>query len=120
MFGDWEEKEIGPGAVMITVAGKLRGSRARQLGELLSEMPLRRDPVTRVVIDLREVVTIDSLGTSAIEDAHEGGLEIALVARAGLELDDGRPARALGRKGLTVHGAIDNAISALRIPAAAH
>ncbi len=117
MFSEWEERDIGLGAVCVAIGGKLRGSKARQLGELLSEMPMRRDPITRIVLDLRDVVTIDSLGTSAIEDAHEGGLEIALVARAGLELDDGRPARALSRRGLSVHTNVEAAISSLRIPA---
>jgi anti-anti-sigma regulatory factor len=119
MSGDWEEREIGLGAVLIPVGGKLRGSKARQLGELLSEMPLRRDPITRVVLDMRDTVTVDSLGTQAIEDAHEGGVEIALVARAGLELDDGRPVKALSRRGLSVHTGVEAAISSLRIPAIA-
>ena len=119
MSSEWEEREIGLGAVIVAIGGKLRGSRARQLGELLSDMPVRRDPVTRLVLDMRDVVTVDSLGTSAIEDAHEGGLEIALVARAGLELDDGRPVKALSRRGLSVHTSVDAAISSLRIPVAA-
>lgn len=119
MFGEWEEREIGLGAVLVAIDGKLRGSRARQLGDLLSEMPRRRDPVNRVVLDLRAVVTVDSLGTQAIEDAREAGLDVALVARAGLELDDGRPVRALSRRGLSVHASIDDAIATLKIPVAA-
>jgi hypothetical protein len=119
MFGDWEERELGDASVLIAVAGKLRGSRARQLGELLAGMPSRAEPVSRVVLDLREIVTIDSLGTSAIEDGHEAGLRLALVARKGLELDDGQPVRALVRKGLSVHTNLDDAIVTLRVPAAA-
>jgi hypothetical protein len=115
MFGDWEEKELGAGAVLIAVAGKLRGSRARQLGELLAEMPSRDEAVSRVVLDLREIVTIDSIGTSAIEEGHDAGLRLALVTRKGLELDDGRPVRALVRKGLSIHASLDDAIVALRV-----
>ena len=62
---------------LIALDGKLRGSRARQLGDLLSEMPRRRDPVNRLVLDLRSVVTIDSLGTQAIEDAREANAKLA-------------------------------------------
>ena len=115
MFGEWEERELGPGTVILTVGGKLRGSRARQLGEHLSDLPRRRAPVNRVVLDLRQVVTIDSLGTHAIEDAREAGLEVALLARSGLELDDGRPVREISRSGLSVHPTLDGAITALGV-----
>jgi hypothetical protein len=115
MFGEWEERELGPETVVITVHGKLRGSRARQLGEHLSGLPHRRAPARRVILDLRQVVTIDSLGTQAIEDARDAGLEVALLACSGLELDDGRPVRELSREGLSVHPTLDGAITALGV-----
>jgi anti-anti-sigma regulatory factor len=119
MLGDWDERELGDASVLIAVAGKLRGSRARQLGEHLVDMSSRSEPVQRVVLDLRQIVTIDSIGTAAIEEGHEAGLRLALVARHGLELDDGSPVRALARRGLSVHSNLEDAVVALRVPAVA-
>ncbi|HZU95612.1 MAG TPA: STAS domain-containing protein [Planctomycetota bacterium] len=116
MLGEWEERELAQGSVLIELEGKLRGSRARQLGEHLQELPAS---VKRVVLDMRDVVTVDSLGTQAIEEAHARGLELALVTRKGLELDDGRPVRALSRKGLTIYATIDDALATKRVAVAA-
>jgi hypothetical protein len=110
MYREWEERDIGPGAVLLEVEGKLRGSRARQLGELLQEIVDRRKDVSRVILDLRSVTSIDSLGTIAIDEALERGLKLDLVLRRGLELDDGRQATELARRGLKVHLTIDAAL----------
>lgn len=110
MFTEWEEQELEPGVVLVTLDGKLRGSRARQLGEQLEAASARS--IARVVLDLRSVVSIDSLGTQALEEAHERGLQLDLVVRRGFELDDGRDATALARRGLRI-------LTSLEVPAIA-
>src|SRR5437870_11818600 len=99
MFGVWEEREIAPGTVLLEIDGKLRGSRARQLGEQLVDMTERRSPIARVILDLRSVVSIDSVGTIALEDALERGIKLDLAVRRGFELDDGRNVKELARRG---------------------
>ena len=110
MFGEWEEREIAPGTILLEGEGKLRGSRARQLGERLQEIADRRKDVTRVILDLRAVTSIDSLGTIAIDEALERGLKLDLALRRGFELDDGRLATELARRGLTVHSTLEAAL----------
>ena len=116
MVTTWEEHEVSPGTSLIEVDGKLRGSRARQLMDQLDEMACRRgsEQVSRVVLDLRKVVSIDSLGTAAFESALENGLKLDLVVRRGFELDDGREATELTQRGLKVYDALDKALGTRR------
>jgi hypothetical protein len=118
MFQPWEERDVSPGVSLIVGEGKLRGSRARQLGEQLEAIAGRRPGGAgdRVVLDLRSVVSIDSLGTAAFENALESGLKLDLVLRRGFELDDGREATELAQRGLRVHESLEKALA--RLPAA--
>jgi anti-anti-sigma regulatory factor len=119
MVSSWEEREVSPGTSLIAVDGKLRGSRARQLMEQLEEIASRRglEKVSRVILDLREVVSIDSLGTVAFESALEGGLKLDLVLRRGFELDDGREGTELAQRGLRVHEDLAKVLNALPVAA---
>lgn len=116
MVTTWEEREVSPGTSLIAVDGKLRGSRARQLMDQLEDIAARRgsESVSRVVLDLRAVVSIDSLGTAAFDSALESGLKLDLVLRRGFELDDGREATELARRGLRVHSALEKALGTHR------
>jgi hypothetical protein len=115
MVSRWEERAVSPGTRVIAVEGKLRGSRARQLMDHLEEIAARPGPerVGRVVLDLRTVVSIDSLGTAAFESGLERGLKVDLIVRRGFELDDGREVTELRERGLRVHHALENAIGDL-------
>jgi hypothetical protein len=105
-----------PGTVLVTVEGKLRGSKARQFGEILDEIADRRgdESVSRAVLDLRGVTSVDSLGTAAFESALERGLKLDIVFRRGFELDDGRLATALVRRGLRVYTSLETALGTRR------
>ena len=113
----FEEGPETSGPIVITVDGKIRGSRARQLGDQLEEIASRKEtagvrrrsarrskrPIARVVLDKRSVISVDSVGIAAFEAALDRGVELALVVRRGFELDDGREARALAGGRLSVH-----------------
>lgn len=115
MFEDWEVEEVAPGTVLAALDGKLRGSRARQLADRLGSLADRRAPeIARVILDLRQVVSIDSIGIVAFEEALERGLKLDLVLRRGFELDDGREATELSRRGLRVHSSLDVALASRR------
>lgn len=99
-------------AALMSVAGKLRGSRARLLGERLGE--LADEGIARVVLDLRTLTSIDSLGTFALEEGLDRGLRIHLVVRPSFEFDEFFASRSLGRRGLRVHRSIDEAVARVR------
>lgn len=109
---DFELSSITDRAVLLSVAGKLRGSRARQLGERLGS--LADEGCARVVLDLRTLTSIDSLGTFALEEGLDRGLRIHLVVRPSFEFDDFFASRSLGRRGLRVHRSLDEAIQRVR------
>ncbi len=98
--------------IRMTVPGKLRGSRARHLGERLQE--LSDDGVRRVVLDLRGTASLDSLGTLALERALERGLRIHLVVSRSFTFDGYFASRALQRRGLRIHHDLEDAIATVR------
>ena len=111
-MSSWKvDRDVVSGTCVITVEGKLRGSRARQLAEQLEELAAqRRHSTKRVVLDLRTAVSVDSVGLAAFEAGLASGLRLDLVVRPGFELDDGREAGELARKGLKVHRTIESAL----------
>jgi hypothetical protein len=98
--------------VQITVVGKLRGSRARHLGEDL--VGLVDDGVHRLVLDLRDTASLDSLGTLALEGALERGLRIHLVVKRSFTFDGYFASRSLQRRGLRIHHDLDDALRTVR------
>lgn len=103
---------IAPGAVLVTVSGKLCGSRARALGARLED--LSDEGAARVVLDLRGLQSLDSLASFALEQALERGTRVHLVVRPSFEFDGFFAARALGRRGLRVHRSLDEALARVR------
>lgn len=102
----------GSGAVLLTATGKLRGSRARALGDQLDE--LADGGVARVVLDLTALTSLDSLAAFAIERALERGLRVHLVVRPSFQLDQFFAARSLGRRGLRAHHTLEDALARVR------
>lgn len=105
-------KQLGGSAVLLTATGKLRGSRARALGDQLDE--LADSGVARVVLDLTALTSLDSLASFAIERALERGLRVHLVVRPSFQLDQFFAARSLGRRGLRAHHALEDALARVR------
>jgi len=103
---------VADGAVLLAIGGKLRGSRARQLGERLGE--LSEKGISRVILDLRTLTSVDSLGTFALEEGLERGLRLHLVVRPAFQFDGFFAARSLHRRGLRVHRDLDEALSKVR------
>jgi hypothetical protein len=115
MFEDWEAEEVSEGTILVALDGKLQGSRARQLGDRLETLLGRRSAqVARIILDLRQVSTIDSLGIMALETPLEQGVKLDLVVKRGFELDDGRQATELARRGLRVHSSLEIALGTAR------
>jgi hypothetical protein len=109
---DFAISTISERAALLSVEGKLRGSRARLLGERLSD--LADEGIARVVLDLRTLTSIDSLGTFALEEGLDRGLRIHLVVRPSFEFDEFFASRSLGRRGLRIHRSLDEAIGRVR------
>ena len=101
----------GQEAVLLTVRGKLRGRRARQLGEALED--LADEGVRRVVLDLREVGSLDSLAAFSLETGLERGLRIYLVIQRGFGFDGFFQGRNLLRR-CSVHRDLEQAIATVR------
>lgn len=99
-------------AALLSVTGKIRGSRARQLGERLST--LADTGLSRVILDLRTLTSIDSLGTFALEEGLASGLRIHLVVRPAFQFDRFFASRSLMRRGLRVHRDLDEALARVR------
>lgn len=108
----FEAHPLCEGAVLVTVSGKLRGSSARQMGELLED--LAAEGARRVVIDLTALTSLDSLATMVLEESLGHGLKLHLVVRPGFEFDPFFRARSLGRRGLRVHQSKDEAVARAR------
>lgn len=109
---DFAARTIADHSKLITVTGKLRGSRARQLGERLAD--LADEGVTRVILDLRTLTSLDSLGTFALEEGLGKGLRLHLVVRPAFQFDGFFASRSLMRRGLRLHGSLDEALSRVR------
>lgn len=105
-------QELCEGAAQVTVSGKLRGSSARQLGELLQE--LAGGGARRVVLDLTALTSLDSLGTMVLEEALGYGLRLHLVVRPAFQFDPYFQARSLGGRGLRVHHSLEEAQARVR------
>ena len=103
---------VAESAVLVSVSGKLRGSRARQLGERLSQ--LAEAGAVRVVLDLRTLTSIDSLGTFALEEGLDRGLRVHVVVRPSFQFDRFFSSRSLVRRGLRVHRDLDEALAKVR------
>ena len=109
MFDDaFVSNVIADHSVLIPVGGKLRGRRARQLGDKLTD--LAADGITRAVLDMRELTSLDSLGTFALEEGLDAGLRLHLVVRPAFEFDGFFSARPLVGRGLRVHHSLDAAL----------
>jgi len=109
---DFPITTIAERAALLSVEGKLRGSRARQLGDRLAA--LANDGTARVVLDFRTLTSIDSLGTFALEEGLDRGLRIHLVVRPSFEFDEFFASRSLGRRGLRVHRSLEDALNRVR------
>lgn len=70
---------------LVVPTGKLRGSRAKALGQQLEL--LLDDGAQRLILDLREVLSLDSLGTWAISNCLDRGAEVVTVGARGA-IDD--------------------------------
>lgn len=103
---------LAANAARITVSGKLRGRHARQLGSEL--LRLADEGIIRVVLDLRELTSIDSLGTYALEEGLDHGVRIHLVVPPTFRFDRFFSSRALNRRGLRVHRTLEQAVAAVR------
>ncbi|MEZ6184778.1 MAG: STAS domain-containing protein [Planctomycetota bacterium] len=103
---------LAANAARVTVSGKLRGRHARQLGSEL--LRLADEGITRVVLDLRELTSIDSLGTYALEEGLDHGVRIHLVVPPTFRFDRFFSSRALNRRGLRVHRTLEQAVAAVR------
>ncbi len=99
-------------AVLLSLDGKLQGRRARLLGERLGG--LADEGIARVVLDLRSMTSIDSLGVFALEEGLNRGLRVHIVVRPSFVFDDFFASRSLGRRGLRVHRTLDEAIARVR------
>ncbi len=116
-------------AVLVAVSGKVRGSRARLLGERLHA--LADEGVRRVILDFSTLVSIDSLGTLALEDGLDRGLRLHLVVRPGFVSDPSfdvlvrakarplssrlpDPVRERRRRAVRVHRSLDEALARVR------
>ena len=100
----WER--IDQRTYRLTVDGKLRGSRARLLQELLEELARRGGD--RILLDLRDCRSVDSLGAAALQTALDLGQRLYVVMAPGLDLE-----QPLGRAPLTRFDSIERAEAAL-------
>lgn len=110
--GRFTTTKVASRAALVSVGGKLRGSRARQLGDQLADLSDAGN--ARVVLDMRQLVSIDSLGTYALEEAINNGLRLHLVVRPGFEFDGFFASRSLQRRGLKLHRKLDEALACVR------
>jgi hypothetical protein len=87
-------KRIG----IIQVSGKIRGRRARRLGDQLED--LAQAGVERLVLDLRDLGSIDSLGSLSLE--------------RGIDADRCLNLRGLARRTVKIHRDFEVAIATVR------
>lgn len=103
---------IGSGAAIVQIAGKVRGRRARRLGDQLED--LAAAGVRRVVLDLRELSSIDSLGSISLERGVDAGLRMHLVVGPAFEADRCLNLRGLARRSVKVHSELEQALACVR------
>jgi hypothetical protein len=106
MFSEkpFEEKALPGGVVLLEIDGKLRGWRARSLAERLGG--LARDGAPRVVLNMTELRSMDSLGRTALVEALDLGLRINVIVRRRDEFED---LDGLAHSGLRFFGSIEAA-----------
>lgn len=107
MFSEkpFEESALPAGGVLLVIDGKLRGWRARSLGERLYE--LARGGASRAVLDMSELRSMDSLGRTALVEALDLGLRIDVIVRRRDEFED---LDGLAHQGLRFYTSIDSAL----------
>jgi len=103
------EQHLDGRSVLIPIAGKLIGSAARRLWEELET--LRENGIVRVVLDLRNCRSIDSLGGYAIERAVSSGLSISLVTSPRWSLEDFVGADLLRHTRIERFASVDDAVA---------
>jgi hypothetical protein len=79
-------QKIDYSRAIITVEGKLRGSRARSLGETLEE--LKSSGLDGVILDLRKCGSMDSIGAMVLSEALEMGVHLSLIVNPGFRFDE--------------------------------
>lgn len=97
---------------MLRIAGKVRGRRARQLGDQLED--LAESGIRRVVLDLRELSSIDSLGSLSLERGIDAGLRLHLVVGPAFEADRCLNLRGLARRSVKIHSGLEQALASVR------
>ncbi|MGE0712651.1 MAG: STAS domain-containing protein [Planctomycetota bacterium] len=103
--------EVARGCHLLKVDGKLRGRRARQLGEDLEDFANAGS--RRVVIDLSDAESLDSLAAFSLERGLELGLRLHLVVRPGFSFDGFFRSRSLLRR-VAMHEALEAALATVR------
>jgi hypothetical protein len=108
---DFPAECIARDCFLLTVSGKLRGRKARQLGSALED--LAEEGARRVVLDLREVGSLDSLAAFSLEAGLDSGLRLYLVVRQNFDFDGFFRSRRLLRR-VAVHATLEEALTAVR------
>lgn len=103
---------LGPRVGIIQFSGKLRGRRARQLGNQLED--LARNGVHRVILDLRDLASIDTLGSYSLEQGVDAGLRLHLVVSPAFDADRCLNLRGLARRAVKINRDLDDAIETVR------
>ena len=103
---------LGPRVGIIQFSGKLRGRRARQLGNQLED--LAQEGVQRLILDLRDLASIDSLGSYSLEQGIDAGLRLHLVVGPAFDADRCLNLRGLARRTVKIHRDIEVAIETVR------
>jgi hypothetical protein len=104
--------EIDYRSVLVTIDGKLRGSRARFLAAAVEDLHGRG--YDQLVIDLRRCGSLDSLGVAALERALELGHRLFVIAGAALPLDDFLPVGLAAHARLRIYRSAEDAFRAVR------
>lgn len=103
---------LGPRVGLIQFSGKLRGRRARQLGNQLED--LAQEGVQRLILDLRDLASIDSLGSYSLEQGIDAGLRLHVVVGPAFDADRCLNLRGLARRRVKIHRDIEVAIETVR------
>jgi hypothetical protein len=104
--------EIDYRTVTIAVDGKLRGSRARRLGDDLAEA--FADGYDQAILDLSACASLDSVGALALRDAVERGQRVFVVLDPCRAPEDTLPPEVAGDRRLRVFGALADAVRHVR------
>ncbi|MBL4849776.1 MAG: hypothetical protein JKY65_29965 [Planctomycetes bacterium] len=97
---------------IIQVSGKIRGRRARKLGIQLED--LAQSGLRRLVMDFRDLSSIDSLGSLSLQRGIDAGLRLHLVVGPGFDADRCLNLRGLARRAVKVHRELEDALQTVR------